>query len=34
MQRNSPVEKYKRYLLLERGLSSNTIDAYMTDLQK
>ncbi len=34
MQRNSPVEKYKRYLLLERGLSSNTIDAYMADLQK
>lgn len=34
MQRNSPVDKYKRYLLLERGLSSNTIDAYMTDLQK
>ena len=34
MQRNSLVGKYKRYLLLERGLSSNTIDAYMTDLQK
>lgn len=34
MQRNLPVEKYKRYLLLERGLSSNTIDAYMADLQK
>jgi integrase/recombinase XerD len=34
MQRNSPVGKYKRYLLLEKGLSSNTIDAYMVDLQK
>lgn len=34
MQRNSPVGKYKRYLLLEKGLSSNTIDAYMADLQK
>ncbi len=28
------IEKYKRYLLLERALSANTIDAYMTDLQK
>lgn len=28
------VEKYKRYLLLERGLSANTVDAYMTDLTK
>ncbi|MDO5665969.1 MAG: site-specific tyrosine recombinase XerD [Bacteroidia bacterium] len=28
------ILKYKRYLLLEKGLSSNTIDAYMTDLQK
>ena len=26
--------KYKRYLLLEKGLSANSIDAYMTDLQK
>lgn len=34
MQRNSLVGKYKRYLLLEKGLSSNTIDAYMADLQK
>lgn len=32
--RHSPFEKYKRYLLLERGLSANTIDAYMRDLQK
>ncbi len=28
------VEKYKRFLLLERGLSKNTIEAYMTDLAK
>ena len=34
MGRNSPSEKYKRYLLLEKGLSANTINAYMTDLQK
>ena len=26
--------KYKRYLLLEKGLSANSIDAYMADLQK
>ncbi|MDD2247228.1 MAG: site-specific tyrosine recombinase XerD [Proteiniphilum sp.] len=31
---NSVIEKYKRYLLLEKGLSSNTIEAYMSDLQK
>ncbi|WP_294083118.1 site-specific tyrosine recombinase XerD [Proteiniphilum sp. UBA5384] len=34
MAQNSNTEKYKRYLLLEKGLSANTIDAYMTDLQK
>ncbi|MDR0421556.1 MAG: site-specific tyrosine recombinase XerD [Proteiniphilum sp.] len=34
MRRDSNTEKYKRYLLLEKGLSANTIDAYMTDLQK
>ncbi|MGI6048018.1 MAG: site-specific tyrosine recombinase XerD [Petrimonas sp.] len=28
------VTKYKRYLLLEKGLSKNSIDAYLTDLQK
>ncbi len=28
------IAKYKRYLLLERGLSANSINAYMTDLQK
>lgn len=27
-------DKYKRYLLLEKGLSKNSIGAYMTDLQK
>ncbi|MDD4416996.1 MAG: site-specific tyrosine recombinase XerD [Proteiniphilum sp.] len=31
---SSVIEKYKRYLLLEKGLSSNTIEAYMSDLQK
>lgn len=34
MDRNSPVYKYKQYLLLERRLSANTIDAYMRDLSK
>lgn len=34
MASNSEIDKYKRYLLLEKGLSANTIDAYMTDLQK
>lgn len=34
MERNPKVERYKRYLLLEKGLSANSIDAYMTDLQK
>ncbi len=28
------IQKYKRYLLLEKGLSSNSIEAYLTDLQK
>lgn len=28
------IGKYKRYLLLEKGLSTNSIDAYLTDLQK
>jgi integrase/recombinase XerD len=28
------TDKYKRYLLLEKGLSTNTIEAYMSDLQK
>lgn len=34
MTQSPNTEKYKRYLLLEKGLSANTIDAYMTDLQK
>lgn len=34
MPDNRVEEKYKRYLLLEKGLSKNTIEAYMTDLQK
>lgn len=28
------VKKYKNYLLLEKSLSPNSIDAYMTDLEK
>lgn len=28
------VNSYKRYLLLEKGLSNNSIEAYMHDLQK
>ncbi|HHU26615.1 MAG TPA: tyrosine recombinase XerD, partial [Bacteroidales bacterium] len=28
------AREFKRYLLLEKGLSANTIDAYLTDLQK
>lgn len=34
MSRDSNFEKYKRHLLLEKGLSANSIDAYTTDLQK
>ncbi|MDD2243620.1 MAG: site-specific tyrosine recombinase XerD [Dysgonamonadaceae bacterium] len=32
--KDSIIDKYRRYLLLEKGLSKNTIDAYMTDLTK
>lgn len=33
--KNDPlVEKYKRYLLLEKGLSKNSISAYLTDVRK
>lgn len=28
------IQKYKRYLLLEKGLSPNSIEAYLIDLQK
>ena len=34
MSKDSPIENYRRYLLLERGLSENTIDAYMRDLKR
>ncbi len=34
MVRQPVTDKYKRYLLLEKGLSANTIGAYMSDLQK
>lgn len=34
MTNDTIIGKYKRYLLLEKGLSKNTIEAYMTDLQK
>ncbi|NLX81767.1 MAG: site-specific tyrosine recombinase XerD [Proteiniphilum sp.] len=34
MKLDSPIYKYKQYLLMERGLSANTIDAYMRDLKK
>jgi integrase/recombinase XerD len=32
--KDTVTKKYKNYLLLERGLSQNSIDAYMTDLDK
>lgn len=28
------INSFKRYLMLEQGLSSNTIEAYLTDVQK
>ena len=28
------IQKYRQYLLLEKGLSTNSISAYMTDLRK
>lgn len=34
MSINEISNSYKRYLLLEKGLSKNSIDAYMRDLQK
>lgn len=34
MENDLKPDEYKRYLLLEKGLSKNTIDAYLTDLAK
>lgn len=34
MTKDKAIDKYKRYLLLEKGLSANTIDAYLRDLKK
>ncbi len=31
---NTIFRKYEQYLMLEKGLSGNTLDAYMTDLDK
>ena len=33
-QENDKVERYKTYLRLEKALSANSIDAYLTDLDK
>jgi integrase/recombinase XerD len=30
----NPVDKYKMYLVLEKGLSNNTLEAYLDDLHK
>ena len=29
---NDKIERYKTYLRLEKALSANSIDAYLTDL--
>lgn len=34
MQSSNIIDKYKTYLLLEKSLSPNTIEAYLTDLSK
>ena len=31
---NDKIERYKTYLRLEKALSANSIDAYLTDLDK
>ena len=33
-QENDKIEQYKTYLRLEKALSANSIDAYLTDLDK
>ena len=33
-QNNLLIRKYKQYLQLEKSLSANTIEAYLTDLDK
>lgn len=33
-QENDKIERYKTFLRLEKALSANTIDAYLTDLDK
>ena len=33
-QNESIVRKYKQYLQLEKSLSSNTVEAYLADLDK
>ncbi|MFQ5335156.1 MAG: site-specific integrase, partial [Flavobacteriales bacterium] len=34
MDWNSALAGYKAYLQLEKGLSANTVDAYLNDLHK
>ena len=34
MRGKDPTNSYKNYLRLEKSLSPNSIDAYMTDLDK
>ena len=34
MKNDFLIQKYRQYLLLEKGLSANSISAYMTDLRK
>lgn len=34
MTQNTVIDKYRRYLILEKGLSKNTLEAYIRDLYK
>ena len=34
MKDNHLIQKYRQYLMLEKGLAANSISAYMTDLRK